>query len=318
MALYQGSGFKKEDGLNCYLEHVVCNICGSQDYEVLFRSTLNEDDFRQSLAQYSISQKSPGCGQIVRCKHCGLAYVNPREKHCDMIDNYAMVKDEEYLKESKSRDITFLRGLRFLERYCPQKGNLLDVGCFVGLFLRLARDHGWSVQGIEPSRWAVQYAKEELNLNVSQGALEDIRLEDGYFNAATMWDVIEHLPDPQSTLSLLHRKLKKDGVLLLNTFNYDSIFRKMCGRKYWFIERMHIYYFSPQTLAKMLMACNYEVLKIIPHFKTLSLGYYVARLKDVSGVLTSLMKPVSSLFGLSKRNITAYAGQMTVIARKKQ
>jgi 2-polyprenyl-3-methyl-5-hydroxy-6-metoxy-1,4-benzoquinol methylase len=313
MALYQETNLNNEGNL----ENVLCNLCGSDAYKILFTSTLTDDDFKCGNAQYSISEKSPGCGQIVQCNQCGLVYVNPREKFQDIIYSYGMVKDEGYLKERKARDATFLRGLRFLEKYCPQKGSLLDIGCFTGLFLNLARNHGWSVLGIEPSQWAARYAKEKLDLNVLEGAIEDSQFSDDSFDAVSMWDVIEHLPDPKSTLATLHAKLKTKGVLFLNTFNYDSIFRKLFGRKYWFIERMHIYYFTSRTITKILETCNYEVLRIIPHFKTLSLGYYIRRLKDVSERTAAVINPLSSLFMLNDCDITVYVGQMTIIARKK-
>jgi len=314
MILYQETNLNNEGNL----ENVLCNLCGSDTYKILFTSTLTDDDFKCGYAQYSISEKSPGCGQIVQCNQCGLVYVSPREKLQDIIYSYGMVKDEGYLKERKARGATFLRGLRFLEKYCPQKGSLLDIGCFAGLFLNLSRSHGWSGMGIEPSQWAARYAKEKLGLNVREGGVEDTQLEDDSFDAVTMWDVVEHLCDPKSTLSKLNKALKSRGILLLNTINYDSVLRKIFRRKYWFIERMHIYYFTPRTITKMLEACNYEVLKIIPHFKTLSLGYYIQRLSDVSKASAAIMNPLSSLFLLNDLNITAYAGQVTIIARKKE
>lgn len=317
MALQQENRVTKKENLDKYSEHVSCNLCGCGEYKILFTSTLTDDDFRYGYEQqYSISQKSPRCGQIVQCKRCMLVYVNPREKPRDIIHSYTMVKDERYLTEQTARRATFLRGLRLIEKYCPQKGRLLDVGCFVGLFLDLARTDGWSVLGIEPSQWAADYAKKRLNLNVLQGAFEDFELDDESFDTVTMWDVIEHLNDPKSILSTLHKKLKDQGILFLNTFNYDSIFRKTLGRKYWFIERMHIYYFSPTTIKKMFEACNYEVLKIIPHFKTLSLGYYITRLKEVNRFLATVAGYIGSFYLFGKRNITMYAGQMTIIARK--
>src|SRR3989338_7241031 len=299
------------------LEFVICNLCGNDTYRVLFPSTLTEEDIKYGHAHYLISQKSPVCGRIVQCRQCGLVYVNPRERASDILLNYAMVQDTAYLLEQEARSATFHRGLRLLERYCPRKGNLLDVGCFVGLFLDIARGQGWSVSGIEPSRWAVEYAREKLNIEVLWGSLVDSKLGPDIFDAITMWDVVEHLSDPKAALLALHGKLRENGVLLLNTVNYNSVFRRIFGRKYWFIERMHIYYFTPETLKKMLEACNYRVVKILPHFKTLSLEYLSARLSDSRRLLSSAMKAIGSLFFLEQRHVTVYTGQMTVIAKKK-
>ena len=167
-----------------HFESVVCNQCGSDEYEVLFTSTLTADDLKHGHADYSISQKSSHCGQIIRCKKCTLVYVNPREKLRNIFSSYALVRDEEYLAEEKGRRKTFLRGLRLLERYCPRKGSVLDVGCFTGLFLDLARENGWHSMGVELSYWATRYAREKLDLNVAQGTFEDIKKNPLFSN---MW-----------------------------------------------------------------------------------------------------------------------------------
>lgn len=302
--------------LDKYLEHVVCNLCGSNDYKVIFRSTLTEDDFQHSHAQYSISERGQTCGQIVQCQRCNLVYVNPREKAQEIINNYTLVKDEKYVTEEKGRRATFLQGLNLIEKYSRGKGKLLDIGCFTGFFLDLARQSGWSVLGIESSKWAVDYGRNELSLGVLQGTLEDFDFEDEVFDVVTMWDVIEHLPDPKSTLLSLNKKLKRGGILFLNTVNYDSIFGKLLRRKFWFIERMHIYYFSSQTIRRMLKECNYEVIKIGLHFKTLSLGYLILRFREVNNYLANIIDFLSTLFLLKKWNVTVYVGQMTIIAKK--
>lgn len=299
------------------LTYVVCNLCGSQDYKILFRSTLRDDDFKNSFTQYVISERGPTYGQIVQCKRCNLVYANPRDNVDDIINNYTMVKDEKYFSEWRAREAVFLRGLRLIEKYTAGEGRLLDLGCFTGIFLNLIRRNNWSTLGIEPSKWAVDYGRNKLNLRILQGRFEDFGFDDEFFDVVTMWDVIEHFPDPKSTLSLLNKKLKKGGILYLTTLNFDSIFRKLFGRKYWFFERMHIYYFTPRTIRRMLEECNYKVIKIGLNFRTMSLEYFIFRLKDVSKFLTKIITPISSSCLLKKRNITAYAGEMTIIAKKR-
>jgi len=308
----------KEEIFDENLEHVVCNLCGCAEFKVLFKSTLSEDDFKNSLSQYSISKSRYTCGQVVQCQRCNLVYVNPRDNLDYILENYAAVKDDKYLEELRGRKASFLRGLRLIERFNSRKGRLLDVGCFTGLFLDLVRENGWTALGVEPSQWAVEYARDKLKLNVLQGKLEDIKCDDESFDAVAMWDVVEHLSDPKSTLTLVNKKLKNGGILFLNTPNYDSIFCKIFRRKFWFIERMHLYYFTPSTVRKMLEECNYKVLKTGLHFKTLSLEYFILRLREINITLANIFDVLSSLLFLKKLNLTVYVGQMTVIAKKRE
>ena len=299
------------------LTYVPCNLCGSKDYKVLFKSTLRDDNLKNSYTQYVISERSPRYGQIVQCKRCALVYANPRDNASDIIHNYTMVKDENYFSEWSAREAVFLRGLRLIEKYAVREGRLLDLGCFTGVFLNLVRKNNWSALGIEPSKWAVDYGRNRLNLKILQGTFEDFEFDDEYFDVVTMWDVIEHISDPKLTLSLLNKKLKKGGILYLTTFNFDSIFRKLFGSKYWFFEQMHIYYFTPRTIRRMLEECNYKVIKIGLNLRTMSPEYLIFRLREVSKFLAKIIAPISSSRLLKKRNITAYAGEMTIIAQKR-
>lgn len=307
----------KEAVLDKNLAYVACNLCGSRHYKILLRSTLKEDDFKNSHIQYTISERGHAYCQIVQCERCNLVYANPRDNDRDIINNYTMVEDEKYLGEWKAREAVFSRKLRLIEKYAAKKGRLLDLGCFAGIFLNLVRRKNWSILGIEPSKWAANYGRNELNLEILQGTLEDFIFNDETFDVVTMWDVIEHLPDPKSTLSLLNKKLKKGGMLYLTTPNFDSIYRKLFGKRYWFIERMHIYYFTPGTIRRMLEESNYEVIEIGLNFKTMSMGYFIFRLKEVSKFLTKIIIILSLLFLLGKRDITVYAGEMTIIAKKR-
>jgi 2-polyprenyl-3-methyl-5-hydroxy-6-metoxy-1,4-benzoquinol methylase len=76
-------------------------------------------------------------------------------------------------------------------------GRLLDVGAATGFFVEQAREVGWDAVGVEPSEWAAAYARNELGVEVRTGTLEAMRFPDGTFDVVTLWEVIEHLPDPR-------------------------------------------------------------------------------------------------------------------------
>ncbi len=107
---------------------------------------------------------------------------------------------------------------RFLE---GRRGRLLDVGCGLGFFVKRAGAcAGWEAVGYEISPDAVRYARERLGLeNVCCGRVEGASLPDGSFDLITLWDVIEHLPEPDALLQELARLLAPGGILFLHTPN---------------------------------------------------------------------------------------------------
>lgn len=91
--------------------------------------------------------------------------------------------------------------------YNDTVGNLLDTGCGYGFFLLEMQSMCSSVTGIELSANEATYARQELGLNVHQGTLEEAGFPDSCFDNVTMWEVIEHLPDPLSYFHEIHRIL---------------------------------------------------------------------------------------------------------------
>jgi SAM-dependent methyltransferase len=65
--------------------------------------------------------------------------------------------------------------------------------------------------------------------------------------------VIEHLPNPKETLQEIKRILRKDGLLLITTPNFDSINAKIFKENWFPLEiPRHLYLFTPVTLKKLL------------------------------------------------------------------
>src|SRR4051812_28380350 len=178
--------------------YVRCPLCDADDYRVRFESTLSGDVDPQK--HYTSTSKAFGdCGRIVDCRRCGLVYMNPRPHHQKVQDAYGDVEDTRYLEEEAGRVATFSASLHHVQRFAPS-GTLLDVGCHVGTFLELAERGGFEVAGIEPSRWAAGIARGRISGPVHNGALEDAPVPAGGYDVVTIWDVIEHLPDPASDL----------------------------------------------------------------------------------------------------------------------
>ncbi len=119
--------------------------------------------------------------------------------------------------------------LRDLAAHQQRAGRLLDVGCATGFFIDEARRAGWQVRGIDVSAWAAGYARERLNLDVMQGAFPHPALEGTPFNAVTMFNVLEQLPDPRAAEQALRRMVAPGGIVALETWDADALVVRLAG-----------------------------------------------------------------------------------------
>jgi len=252
---------------------VNCNLCGSAESELVFPSTV---DTSAKVADYISTNTDYGLyHNIVRCKECGLLYMNPRD--AGIADLYGEVVDQAYLDTWEERAITF-RGHLNLLKQARSEGKILDVGCYAGIFLDEARKAGYAVAGIEPSKWASEYARQKTGAEVWTGTCEKIMLPKEEFDVVTVWDVVEHFEDPAGCFRALHPTLKPGGLILVTTHDIDSRAAKILGKRYPWLMRFHLFHFSPKTLGEMLKRCGFEVTSTQYYVKRFSIDYLMSRL----------------------------------------
>jgi SAM-dependent methyltransferase len=237
------------------MESVVCNLCHSpafQSFAVVPDLLLEREEVEATL---------------VRCCHCGLVYQNPRPSLAEIGDHYPP-EYEPYIDHTavehstgrkrnwllqKAIDYGIQKRCRFVTRH-KHSGRILDVGCAAGTFLLGMRNRGgWETAGVELSAEVARLARERHGLDVFAGTLEQAAYPDAYFDAVTMWDVLEHLHDPVNTLREIGRILKPGGVLIIRVPNLASWDAAIFGQ-YWagLDAPRHLYVFTPQTLSTML------------------------------------------------------------------
>ncbi len=301
-------------------EQVNCNQCGANDYTVVFEKA--ESHHAVELKdKYSAAKGVPCTDQVVRCNRCGLVYINPRTSEDVILESCADGDDEVYFSQAEGRISTFGSGLKWLEKFVPNKGKVLDVGCAAGFFLKVAKENGWDAKGVEPNRWLGEQGRKNYNVDIFSGYFEDAKLEDKSFDVVTMWDVIEHIPKPKEALKEANRVLKENGTLLVSTPDFSSVFAKMFGRRWWFFLSHHLFYFTPKTMGNMLKDSGFEVVKTKLHFQTLEIGYMIKMVKHLSkgGIVSSLCNgamKVTDAVRLSKVKIPYYASQIDIVAKK--
>lgn len=300
---------------NTNLEAVSCGICNSNDSNIVYPE-LPEINNLNPKKVFSSSSHSISVEQIVKCKKCGLVYVNPRFKTSIIVGGYSSAIDHDYISQEKARIKTFMKCLSVLNLYSGQRGKLLDIGAAAGYFVKVAQDDGWKAEGVEPSHWMAKYAQ-KLGVKVQPGTIHDNKFKAGSFDAVTYWDVLEHVPNPLMDLKKTNKLLRKGGTLIVNYPDLDSLPAKIFKRKWWFILSIHLWYFTPKTIAKLLNKTGFKVIKIQPHIQSLELGYLTYRLKPYSEVGYKFLHSIFRFLGLLEFCLPYYAGQTMVIARKK-
>ena len=207
---------------------------------------------------------------IVKCKDCGFVYVNPRVSTEQLSTiyqhNYFKNKDYGYAgyeQEKRLRVKNFQRWLNDAEIYFTKDEpvSALDVGCAAGYCLDVMKSKGWLAEGLELDE-EMSAALQQNGYTVSTTRLEEFRTENKY-SIITLFDVIEHIPDIDAAFNRLNYLLKKDGIVVMVTPNYNSLQRKLFGKR-WFQYKPveHIQYFDEKSLSYFAERNN---LKMILH-----------------------------------------------------
>jgi SAM-dependent methyltransferase len=149
----------------------------------------------------------------------------------------------------------------------PQ-GRLLDVGCGGGEWLLTMRERGWSVEGCDFDKHAVEVARQR-GLKVKCGSLEEQNYPDNSFDAVTLSHVIEHVPDPVRVLGECARILKPGGKLVLFTPNQASLGHWVFGEAWRGLEPpRHLHLFSIKSLRRMLGLAGFQSISVVPFIVT--------------------------------------------------
>ena len=138
-------------------------------------------------------------------------------------------------------------------------GSLLDIGAGTGLFMEAAMRAGWRATGLETSEAAARIAGRITKGRILQGRVEDLDFE-GRFDAATLWDVLEHLPDPRATLGVIRSRLKTRGLVGISLPNVSGLKARLRGDRWRYYQHSfgHISHFSPRTLSTLLEQAGFK------------------------------------------------------------
>jgi SAM-dependent methyltransferase len=270
---------------------VDCGLCGSSERSLKFQD---------------------GPFAVVTCRRCGLTYVTPRLKDGALL---SAVYDEGYWRSSAAKDRgytdyrqdqplylrTYRRRLRVVRRHFAHPGRVLDVGCAAGYFLRVMQEEGWQVTGLEPSDSIRPHAARLIGPeNVRAGLLGAVELAPGSFDLVTMWDVLEHIPDPVGAAREVRKLLAPGGKFLIETQDVHSLAARLLGRRWQHYKHAeHIYHFDRRTLAEVLRRAGFRVLENRPWLggKYVSMGFVAERAARLHPLVARALSPLKLVAG---------------------
>lgn len=216
--------------------------------------------------------------KVINCETCGFAHLLPIPSQSDLDSYYA----SDYYASTKpscisdrERDFSWWQRvyedrIRSISQYLSSdQRTILDIGSGTGHFLLVAQQLNWHSVGIEPSKQAYDYCIQQTGVfNVCHSTFEKWNkvTRKPIFSAIHMQEVLEHLPDPRTTLRSIHKLLVPGGILCIVVPNDFSPVQyaatSILKLPPWWIVPEHINYFTPSTLTSLLERCSYEIIDL--------------------------------------------------------
>jgi SAM-dependent methyltransferase len=191
-----------------------CWVCGSDRFAQFHQARFDLSAYRDQdpeLAAYTGSTVL-----LHRCRACGFAQPDRLPSLPRFFDRmYDQLWSPEWVAgefEATYKDRIFHRILDLLDaRVSAGPRRLLDVGTHAGRFLHLARDAGWTAEGVEVNTRTATFAAARTGARVYQvNAAELDRIGTAY-DAVTLTDVLEHVPGPVGLLTRIRTIVSPGG-----------------------------------------------------------------------------------------------------------
>lgn len=289
------------------MEYVKCNTCSSDN------------------TRHLISIEN---AKIVKCNNCDLVYLNPRptKKELEKLYQKGYYKNKgffkgkycgyyDYYKNVEGTIKTFSIVQKNLKKI-KQKAKLLDIGCGPGIYLGVAERDGFEVRGLEISKEGFEIAKSKFK--VINKTLEEANIKEK-FDIITLFDVIEHIPNPKDILLRINKLLNKDGIVCIITPDSNSFLAKLLGSKWPEFKRWreHIYFFSTSTLNRLLENTGFELVKTHTIGKYFILESLINETRIFNEGISNFILRLTKVFGINKLQIYFNPGYKRVFYARK-
>jgi len=268
-----------------------CWVCGGAALTALHGAEFDLSEYARqdpSLAAYSGERVD-----IVECRDCGFAQPSALPALPAFFDRmYDQRWSDEWVAaehRASYKDAIFADILAALERRLPrERRRLLDVGAHAGRFIATARRAGWQAEGLELNPKTAAFAAAATGAPVHQGNVHTFDADAGY-DAVTLTDVLEHIPQPREVLRRVARYLAPGGWVAVKVPNGPG--QRFKERARAIVQRgyrprladnlVHVNHFTPASLRCALEEEGFRDVAILagaPEYPAGVIGRLVRRL----------------------------------------
>lgn len=249
------------------------------------------------VKDHSVSKES---FNIMVCDNCNFHFTNPRPSE-DEIGKY--YDSEEYISHTDQANSPINLIYKIARQYAlrskkklinsvakDKKGRILDYGCGTGYFLETMKSDDWKTYGIEPNDKARAIATQKVKVKRS---IDELDLKNKKFDIITLWHVLEHIHDLNSTIKSLKTILKEKGKIIIAVPNIESYEESIFGEEWaaYDVPR-HLYHFSQETMKTLMLKHGLKIKKTYPmkldayYISLLSNKYKFAKNKFINSFIT--------------------------------
>jgi 2-polyprenyl-3-methyl-5-hydroxy-6-metoxy-1,4-benzoquinol methylase len=252
-----------------------CIICNSRHFISIYEDTLK------------------------RCAACGFTTANMdiSEELLKTIYSVNYFRGEEYmdyLRDKEVLQLNFKKRIPVIKKLAisgPAVTNSLEIGCAYGFFGEVLLTHfPTDYQGIDVVEEAISWGKENLHLDLVQGDYPDQPPPIKPWTDVFMWDVIEHLKEPDLFLKKACSEMTVGGRIYITTGDIGALVPRIQKKKWRMIHPpSHIHYFSKKTLSLILQNIGFSDINTmyLPVYRSVRQIYYSLFLLNKTGKISS-------------------------------
>ena len=201
---------------------------------------------------------------IVRCSMCNLAQSRDFPTDLQLLELY---KSDHIYKPPSALEFCeeqnrFRQDVENVRALGIESGSVLDIGCNAGYAMRVFRDAGFEVVGVEANDLCREYVRKEHSIAVVS-SIDELQSHNERFVIVLLSHVLEHIPRIFEFLNKV-RVVAPDAVLYIKVPNYKSPFVRhiLKGRWSGFLPLQHVWYFEPKSLENLLKRHGYELISV--------------------------------------------------------
>lgn len=202
---------------------------------------------------------------LMRCSVCGLirAKMNPSEGQLRDVYGYDYFFGGEYIDYLQDRvalEKNFSMRMKNLMKYLNSESSLIEIGCSYGFFLNICRKFVKKCIGYDITKEGIEYASKELGLEVYCDSFLNYRGEKADF--VCLWDVVEHLSEPDKFIEKIASSVKDGGYVALSTGDSGSLLARLRGDRWRMVHPpTHLFYFDKLSISKLLKKHGFEIIE---------------------------------------------------------